>query len=102
LDFNLLAILPATNVNVAITCKGVPILDHDLIAEPPLTLCVLTSPEEGEYSLKVTFYDQDRELPTATFPLVIGGKTRALYIGALLGSVGPLGGYWAGRSRKAP
>lgn len=110
-DFNLLksdtrAILPATNVNVAVSRKGVQILDNDLIVEPPLTLCVLTFPEEGEYSLKVTFYDQDRQLATATFPLVMGGtasKTRAIYGGALLGCValGWLGGYWAGRRRKA-
>lgn len=109
-DFNLLksdtrAVLPATNVNVAISRRGVQLLDNDLLVEPPLTLCVLTFPEEGEYSLKVTFYDHDRQLATATFPLVIGGtatKTRAIYGGALFGSLalGLLGGYWAGRRRR--
>lgn len=110
-DFNLLksdtrAILPATNVNVAATRKGVTVLDNDLIVEPPLTLCVLTFPEEGEYTLKVTFYDKDKQLATASFPLTIAKRAdpmRAYYAGAISVSValGLLSGFWLGRRRKA-
>ena len=108
-DFNLLksdtrAVLPATNVSVNITRDGVTVLDNDLIMEPPLTLCVLTFPEEGDYNFKVTFYDNGRQLASATFPITMGGsafKTRALYGSATLGIflVALWRGYRAGRKK---
>ncbi len=110
-DFNLLKSdtrepLPSTNVDVAIAHKGTTVLDSDLVMEPPLTLLVYTFAEGGNYDLKVTFYNKDQQLATASFPLTIGGfggTMRALYIAAIFVSVilGLLAGYWGGRRRAA-
>ena len=110
-DFNLLksdtrAAIPCTNVDVNVTRNSSTLLDSDLIMEPPLTLAVFTFPDVGDYTLKVTFYNNDTQMATASFQLAIGGapdRTRWLYggaigVGILLGLVG---GFWGGRKRKA-
>ena len=95
-DFNLLKsdtrepVLSITNVTVDIEHNGKTMVNSDLIMEPPLTLLVYTFPEGGDYTLKTTFYDKDRTLATASFPITIAGSAvqmRALYIAALFLSI---------------
>jgi hypothetical protein len=111
-DFNLIRSdtrepISNTNVTVDIEHDGKTMVNSDLIMEPPLTLLVYTFPEGGSYTLKTTFYDKDRTLATASFPLTISGAritTRLLYIAAFLLCIllALYGGYWAARRRGAP
>jgi hypothetical protein len=108
-DFNLIKSdtrEPITNSNVTVDIEhnGKTMVNSDIIMEPPLTLLVYTFPEGGSYTLKTTFYDKDRTLATASFPLSISGSTvttRVLYIAAFLICifVGLLGGYRLARRR---
>ena len=110
-DFNLIKSdtrepITNTNVTVDIEHNGKTMVNSDIIMEPPLTLLVYTFPEGGSYTLKTTFYDKDRTLATAAFPLTISGSTvttRVLYIAALFISIllGLLGGYRLAHRRGA-
>jgi hypothetical protein len=110
-DFNLLKSdtrKPVGTTSVGIDIEhdgGMSMVDCDIITQPTITSFFYTFPEGGDYSLKVSFFDKDRVLATASFPLAIlgsEGKMRALYIGALLVCIffGALGGYWAALKRS--
>jgi len=95
-----------TSVGVDISRNGKMMVNCDLITDPQTTFLFYTFPEAGNYTLKVTFFDRDRQVATASFPLAISGssgKTRALYVGALLACLllGAAGGYWGVRRREA-
>ena len=114
-DFNLLdsntrePLTYVTSVGIDIGHNGKSMVNCDLIPESPMTFLFYTFPEAGKYTLKVTFFDKNRdrqELATALFPLTIsrsGGNTRVLYIAALLVSIllGLLGVYWGAGRRGA-
>jgi hypothetical protein len=114
-DFNLLdgqsrePLTYVTSVGIDIGHNGKSMVNCDLIPELPTTFLFYTFPEAGNYNLKVTFFDKNRdrqELATAIFPLTIsrsGGRARALYIAALVATIflGLLGVYWGARRRGA-
>jgi hypothetical protein len=112
-DFNLLnsetrePLTYVTSVGIDIGHNGKSMVNCDLVPELPMTFLFYTFPEAGDYTLKVTFFDKNRDrqdVATAIFPLAIsrsGSKTRTLYIAALFVSIvlGLLGVYWGARRR---
>ena len=82
-DFNLLKsdtrepVTTPTSVGIDIGHNGKSMVNCDLITEMPITFLFYTFPEGGDYTLKVTFFDNRRApqaLATATFPLTISGS----------------------------
>ena len=114
-DFNLLQgdtrepVTLATSVGIDIGRNGKSMVNCDLIPELPATFLFYTFPEGGSYTLKVTFFDKNRdrpELATASFPLTISAarnNIRAPYIAALFASIvmGLLGFYLGVRRRRS-
>jgi hypothetical protein len=113
-DFNLLdsktrePVNLVTSVGIDIGHNGKSLVNCDLITELPNTFLFYTFPEAGTYTLKVTFFDKNRdrqELATASFPLTIAGSSGrigAFNLAEILVSMalGLLGGYWAARRRR--
>jgi hypothetical protein len=114
-DFNLLTsdtrdpVTYPTSIGIDIGHNGKSVVNCDLVTELPNAFLFYTFPEEGNYTLTVTFFDKNRdrqEVATATFPLTIAGSTgrmRALNIAEILASLilGLVGGFWAARRREA-
>jgi hypothetical protein len=114
-DFNLLTsdtrepVTLVTSVGIDIGHNGKSMVNCDLVPELPITFLFYTFPEEGNYTLTVTFFDKNRnrpELATASFPLTISGsrtKARALYVAASFATIllALLGWYWGKRRRRA-
>lgn len=114
-DFNLLnsetrePVNLATSVGIDIDHDRKSVVNCDLVTELPNTFFFYTFPEAGNYTMKVTFFDKNRdrqELATASFALKISGswgRMRALHFAEILASVilGLLGGYWWARRRRA-
>jgi hypothetical protein len=108
-DFNLLESdtrepVNSTSVGVDIGHNGRSMVNCDLITEPQLTFLFYTFPEAGNYTLKVTFFDKNHALATASFPITISGTIagmRTLYLAALflIVMMGLSGGYWVARRR---
>jgi hypothetical protein len=114
-DFNLLnsetrePLTYVTSVGIDIGHDGKSMVNCDLEPELPMTFLFYTFPEAGNYTLKVTFFDKNRDrqdVATAIFPLTISasaGKKRLLYITALMAGIllGLLVVYWVARKRRA-
>jgi len=112
-DFNLLSsdtrepLTYPTSVGLDIGHNGKSLVNCDLVAELPNTFLFYAFPEPGNYTLKVTFFDKNRdrqELATAVFPITISGprgRTGALHYAEIFLSLlfGLLGGYWIARQR---
>lgn len=112
-DFNLLngqsrePVNLATSVGVDIAHNGKSLVNCDLVTELPNTFLFYTFPEAGNYTLKVTFFDKNRDrqqLATASFPLTISGTRGGLWtlnIAEVFASIllGLMGGYWGARGR---
>jgi hypothetical protein len=106
-DFNLLdsatgEAVTTTSVGLDIGHNGKSMVNCDLTTQDPTTFLIYAFPEKGSYTLKVQFFDKDRSLATASFPLTISGSTdkwQALYIAALIAS--PILGYWSVTALKA-
>ncbi len=106
-DFNLLESdtgepVTTTSVGLDIAHNGKSMVNCDLTTEDPITFLIYAFPEKGNYTLKVTFFEKDRALATASFPLTISGptdKVSALYIAGLLASI--ILGYWGVATLKA-
>jgi len=99
-DFNLLESdtgepVTTTSVGLDIAHNGKSMVNCDLTTEDPITFLIYAFPEKGNYTLKVTFFDKDRALANASFPLTISGSTdkmRALFVAGLFASI--VLGYW--------